>query len=302
MFDDRDLFDTTKIPIHTKTTRQPMTCSSEDDALIDDNEPKGVPMRITPEMARRWINDSTLINRARTNARIQQYARLMKLGKWKKNGVPIILDKDYHIIDGQHRLLACILSGVSFITYVVVGIEPEVYDTIDRGKPKSAADDLHVANIKNSAVTAAAIRWINSIRHKTTPSNAPMDPEEIPLFAAQNPSISRSVTSVLGIGKIVKTGLAAALHFIFTKKANELLATEFFRDLKNGSNLISGDPVLALRERLLQEKLGKRNLKDAELYALVVRAWNGRKTGQRVTSARGSIMGRDGVVIFPEIL
>ena len=63
------------------------------------------------------------------------------------------------IIDGQHRLHACVQARVPFWSVVVTGVEPSAQDTIDTGLPRRLSDQLAIANERNAPVLASVTRW-----------------------------------------------------------------------------------------------------------------------------------------------
>src|SRR4051812_37258312 len=80
---------------------------------------------ITPKDAARMLAGMES-NRLKSPPHIAKLARDMKGGNWKVNGETIKLDHREKVIDGQHRLLACIQAGVSFQTWVISGVPNEV--------------------------------------------------------------------------------------------------------------------------------------------------------------------------------
>ena len=65
-------------------------------------------------------------NRPGANRRIDPntvfyYANQMARGQWKATGQPILFSEDGVLMDAQHRILAGIISGVTFTSYVVRG-------------------------------------------------------------------------------------------------------------------------------------------------------------------------------------
>lgn len=69
--------------------------------------------------------------------KIDQYAQDMDKGAWKYNGDSIRLNKNGILLDGQNRLLAAQSVNYSFVTDIVLGLEDQVFDTIDRGRVRN---------------------------------------------------------------------------------------------------------------------------------------------------------------------
>jgi len=83
----------------------------------------------TPVIEKRWItpthakyildnhNPNTCKMRAEA---VKRYAEDMAKGNWKLNGETIKVTPNGQLLDGQHRLAGCVMSGVSFETYYEV--------------------------------------------------------------------------------------------------------------------------------------------------------------------------------------
>ena len=110
---------------------------------------------ITPEMAEKML-EKNIANRKVNQANVNRIAADMTTGNYKVNGETIKISSAGEIIDGQHRLLACVKSGMPFDTYIVYNVEREAVGTIDMGKGRSVADSLNVmgCNIKSSIIPA----------------------------------------------------------------------------------------------------------------------------------------------------
>ena len=113
---------------------------------------------ITPEMAKEMLllNEN---NRKLRPSRVAQYADDMARGAWLITGEPIILNGTT-LLNGQHRLAACVSANVPFTTAVFRGASTEVYRVLDSGLPRSAADVLNHEGVTSSNVTAAAARLV----------------------------------------------------------------------------------------------------------------------------------------------
>ena len=78
---------------------------------------------ITPAVAEAMLKTSEAlgaINRKLNNRHVELYANEIRSNRWKLNGDAIRLDADGRILDGQHRLHACVLAGIPFQTIVII--------------------------------------------------------------------------------------------------------------------------------------------------------------------------------------
>lgn len=110
---------------------------------------------ITPEIAEEMLKRN-IANRKVNQANVNRIAADMATGNYRINGETIKISSNKEILDGQHRLLACIKSGVPFKSYIVYNVEREAIGTIDMGKGRSVADSLNVmgCNIKSGIIPA----------------------------------------------------------------------------------------------------------------------------------------------------
>lgn len=67
---------------------------------------------VTPEMAKQWLSDNAH-NRKINSVRVAELCQKMRDGSWKEKGPAIEVTDTGHLINGQHRLTAIILSEKS---------------------------------------------------------------------------------------------------------------------------------------------------------------------------------------------
>lgn len=104
---------------------------------------------ITPEKAQEYYNKSKG-NRVINRRRVNDYIALMKKGLWMLNGESICFDWNGAFINGHHRMLAVIESGVSVEMLVVRNVDPQCWFTYDQGKLRSGGDVFHIDGIANA--------------------------------------------------------------------------------------------------------------------------------------------------------
>jgi len=114
--------------------------------------------RITPKLAEKYLEENVDYNRPISQRHVDLYARDMKAGKWVQNGETIKFNGTGALLDGQHRLWACVEAGVPFTTAVARGV-PSLED-VDRGRPRSMAHILAMRQVKNAIRVSVALRTI----------------------------------------------------------------------------------------------------------------------------------------------
>jgi hypothetical protein len=107
-------------------------------------------MDVTPAMAELWLKNN-FNNRTISIDTVRAYARDMSNKKWVPNHQGIAFNNRDELIDGQHRLTACVACGKTFRSLVTFGLPCKIdgtrmtgMDTVDRGKTRSVADQLKI--------------------------------------------------------------------------------------------------------------------------------------------------------------
>lgn len=94
---------------------------------------------ITPERAMEMLQQNKK-NRPINWRAVDEYAAIMKAGKWLLHAQGIVLDGDGNILTGQKRLLAVTRAGVAVYFRVSRGNPAETARLLDRGTPQTARD------------------------------------------------------------------------------------------------------------------------------------------------------------------
>jgi len=253
---------------------------------------------VTPEAAAALIQRSekaALTQRSLSEKHVRGLAKIMKAGNWRVNGESIKLSSDGGIVDGQHRLHAVVRAGVPIDIYVIRGIDPQVFDSIDRGKMRSFADILGISGEVNARVLGTAAGWLVAYIDRQMLARFTRSPQEIIDCVEEYPGLRDSVeisTHFRKHGKLVSSGLLSFCHLVFGAQDTKN-PTDFFQALYEGTGLERGDPILVLRDRL-QVNSGKRigRLQSIDILALTFKAWRMHEQGQRFTkTTKGYVLG-----------
>lgn len=237
---------------------------------------------ITPELAEKWLSLNTN-NRPIRNGAVMKYAGDMVNGRWKLNGETIKLNGD-RLIDGQHRLRACIQAKTPFVSLVVHNVDAGVFDTIDRGMVRSFGQVLGIAGTKNANAVAAAARilWLLETGRSAI-GGGDSTIGELEEIISRYPEIVDIASQSCGMkmaNKLIAPGVLVALWVVFTRK-NQMLADSFFQDLNDGTNIYQ--PVAKLRQRLIADRMSKKRLMTREeLIVITIKAWNAVREGKQV--------------------
>ncbi len=240
---------------------------------------------ITPETAEIWLG-SNHGNRKVRPAGVESYKRDMDTTDWKVNGDTIKFDLYGDLLDGQHRLYACILSGKSFESLVVWGLEPDSRDTMDSGLTRNLRDQLKLSPIavysKYASTTSALVRRIHLFTEKNEQiafarGDYRLTTTELSRTLDAHPEIAECVLFTEQLNP--KFGVKSTMSFVYwlLREANPELAVEFMRLVSSGAGLHERHPILTLRRRITRETNTRshRNIHVEPLTIwLSVVAWN----------------------------
>jgi hypothetical protein len=121
-------------------------------------------VQVTPSLAASMFNRSEAaaklhgfeadqLNRPIRNSGVERYARLMRDGHWDENSpAPVSVTPEGYVIDGQHRLLAVIESGVSVLMFIATEVPRPTQRVIDDGIRRKASD-FSTLTTKTAAIT-----------------------------------------------------------------------------------------------------------------------------------------------------
>lgn len=260
-----------------------LTAESHSDVFRRNPKVRVFLARITPSLAELML-DTNIRNRNVSDRHVSVLAQTLESRDMRLNGESIIFSSEGKLMDGQHRLLACVKSKTSFDSVVVFGISPKAFDTIDGGKPRSTADVLALSGRTNTNRLSAALQALvafvdnggffggsctNSHIKKVTP------PMAARLLAA-HPGIVDSVNA-MAHNRLMKGQHGCILHYVFSM-VDKGLAEEFADVLANGSSDTSR-PFCVLRETLIRTPLTTAS--RALCAAKAVLAFNAELSGTR---------------------
>jgi len=241
---------------------------------------------ITPEIAERWLEYNNIHNRPLQNKCVYNLAKEMKEGRWVVNGDTIRFSKNRTLLDGQHRLWACIEANVPFQSYVICGLDMDVFDTLDSGKRRTGADVLSIYGEQNTACLAAALALVDRYMTSRMYPGVRYANSELLDLAKKYPKVRDSTSKACGNLKgLLPNSIMAACHYLFSLK-DPKLADEVMEKVRKGTYLADDDPIRVFRERLLNNSISKAKLSREYIMALFIKAWNAARAGRPVRALR----------------
>lgn len=245
-------------------------------------------IEIDPKTAKAILDTRNGKNRPPKPNKVQQFATDMARGRWGLTGDTIKFGTDGQLLDGQNRLSASAKSGKPFRTHVVFGIDPALFGRMDIGKPRNAADVLHIAGFKYASTLAAAIRWAHLL--DTDPYNRDtLQPEFVLELARGKYS---EIESFLRFGREINNqfshpaGQVAALIYHFSKRDSNK-AMDFVKAWQRGDR--NGRyQIIDTMQQLIHAQRANNNGRIHELAraGIIITAWNIFRAGQKGSLAQ----------------
>lgn len=250
------------------------------------SEPVITVESVTPELAEQWLRGNTR-NRNVRPAHVEKLARSMSAGKWNLDGGAIRFGEEDVLLDGQHRLLAVVKSGVTIRTVVVRSLLNATQSTMDVGPQRTFGDHLKIAGEKHYTLLAATIirLWLyenDALLSARTTVVLP-DFNDLHAYVQEHPKLRGCVRWGSNYGKdipLARSFLALA-RYLFDA-IDEADADNFFEKLITGAELGERSPILRLRNALHQNAASRSKYRPVYLFALMIKAWNAYREGQEI--------------------
>ncbi len=271
--------------------------------------PRGPQYRVinvTPELAEKWLAQNTHNRNLRDNA-VMAYARDMEAGNWAENGeaikfaegdVLLLGGRDaLHggaLLDGQHRLQAIALSGVTVRLLVVTGLRNSTQETMDDGRKRTLADALTLRGEQNTVALASVIRralmWTQG-QYRNSGAYSPTNAECLRFFE-QHPKTrdSADLAKALHAPTKLPSSVIGLTHWVFSEIDAED-ADWFFKRLGTGAIADEFHPILTLRKKaddIAEEsrRRGGGRVPEDVLLAYVIKTWNAYRAGEQLKILR----------------
>ena len=245
---------------------------------------------ISPQKAKEYLLNANPTNRPLAASRVHKMALDMAGGRWHFTGQTISFDLKHRLVDGHHRLNAIVKSGCTIPCLVVNGIHADAVKRVDTGASRTTADVAHMHHVQNANCAAAVTRLLLIHKKHGIPrvSNAFAQPThaEIVDDLLERPDLAYSIKAGNLARKFVTPTVASFCHYLFVHQ-DAKMADKFWSLLcGDGSLLEPGNPALALRNKLTENKISSRKFSSQELIGFFFRAWIHFKNGTKLRFIR----------------
>lgn len=280
------------------------------------------PDGIVPHISLRMIGRdraSKLLERNTANRGVVQpieerYARDQANGEFRSlNGQTVKVADTGRLLDAQHRMGAIVRSGVCLPFVVVEGLSERVFAEMDRAETRSFKMLLADRGVANAGTVAAAAKlqyYYEQSRFERVVGVSPSNPE-LSSVLARHPGIELSGGGrptdggkIWNNDKDARRLLVPAticwLQYRFQQVGQDLMMA-FFHKLATGEMLERGNPILVLRNKLLELATDRQKARSGvagakagaavggtehqiRQAALTILAWNAWVQGKSITA------------------
>lgn len=267
-----------------------LTAEDIEDILTSDQ--RGVCRAIlSPEAASILLKNHNFKNRGLKKHQRQFLQGQIDAGKFVYNGETIIVGDNNQILNGQHRLAACVASGKAIEVLMVFGVPAAAFVTVDQGARRGGADVLAIEGHKNCNALAGALRQIDNYykgaigkAHASGPAGKEGrgDNSFTLELLVRYPGVEASVGKMKAI-RIAPPSVAIALHYL-CNQVDESQAEEFCDVVINGYKLGAGYHSIGeaggmLREWLVRAATGSKKTLPWVIANVWIKAWNAGRDG-----------------------
>ena len=246
---------------------------------------------ISPTRAKELLSNHNTGNRNVRDEHVIRLADDMRKNRFKINAECIKIGLDGTVLDGQHRLYACIKSKSSFRTWVAYDVPADVHPTIDTGVVRTLGDELRYMGEQNTASLAALIAsiWRDENDIHTGMTRYPSRQEGLRIlkdYPYARDVIRPGANVAKSVGLLASASIATAflLHRAYDSEVVERWRSYFADGIGYET---SEEPGIALRNYAANVK-GNKNLRpnQNEWLAICLKATNAWLLGRPVKYLR----------------
>lgn len=254
---------------------------------------------VTPEKARLWLRN----NRRNRRMRPSQIARLadhMRKRRFVPSNDSICFAEDGLLLNGQHRLIAIVETGIEQEMLVQYGLPLEAFQWLDAQARRSLADHLnllgvdyyeHKATIARRLASYAKSRGLNDSVVRTGNNGSPGSPVFVDMedqldVALQYGPVADAAKMMASANSKTKLVSATSVGFVYSLFAPWWSGTDdFVEKVVTGYGLERGDPAAVFRT-LAEKNAAKMKHQRFDLPTMtgyLILAANAATEGKRMT-------------------
>lgn len=211
-------------------------------------------------------------NRKVSDQNILKYSRDMREQRWDVH-MPIVIDTNGNLLDGQQRLLAALKSEQEKLTTVVVrNAKPSSQLTIDCGKKRTFRDQLMMQGVKEAGSISTALQFMYQLAKQNIKASG-LSNVELQAALELHDGLHDSVSFCKDAFRPVNAWLSG-LHYVGCYLGYEDVANAFAQAFRDGQMTYEKDAAVFCREFLMKDAMrDKKSDRDFRLK-LFLRSWD----------------------------
>lgn len=245
---------------------------------------------ITPQLAKSILANNKS-NRSANATITAHYADAISRGQWELNGEAIKIAHDGRLLDGQHRLMAVIKSGVPIQTLVIRGLPTEVFDTLDQGRTRTGGDLLTSMGVSHANSISSIILMYKRLdkggmigaraNHKVAGMTKRDILEEYKSRSHFWDTIVEFARKMYFKKRLFTTSEIGAIsaYLILNKNHRHANVYSFFAQLFSREN-VENSTIIVLHDKIVDSVMTGYKMDKNFKYALLVKTWNSYITGR----------------------
>ena len=251
---------------------------------------------ITPEYASELLKFNTN-NRAVRQNKVSQLAESMNKGEWELSNDAIVVSEGNVLLNGQHRLLAVVKSGVSCPFILFTGAQDSAFAVMDTPALRRVSDVIARKGGKSAQKAEAAIaKYLNihydlinhweSIRRFSREVVATRK-EMVAFYDKKSDLLNRWIAKVnniaqKGVRLAPESQLAALAIFLEKDMNHDVGKIEAFIKALLIDGASQHKTILAVRKKFMKHKLKEERIVPEDVMRYLIRAWNDFLRGREV--------------------
>tara|TARA_R100000697_G_scaffold80046_1_gene92169 strand:+ start:168 stop:1031 length:864 start_codon:yes stop_codon:yes gene_type:complete len=216
---------------------------------------------ITPDFAEKILENKNRKNRGIKPANLKRLITAIDNGEWTITNQGLAFDSDGNLLDGQHRLKAIVKTGKTLPIMVARNMDPKIFNCVDTGVARTAADGLFIHGVSSSKHLAAGIKvyllYKRYPRGSWTFATIPTHQEILGEYQ-DNTEIYNKISNDMSCfhRKFHFFNLSVGIpmyKLILEKNYSEEVYLEFWTQFSEGTNLEIDNPILSFRNQMMQK-------------------------------------------------
>jgi hypothetical protein len=214
-------------------------------------------VRLDRKLATLW-NDLLPDNqRSVGKASFRRICEALEGGWWNQfNGETIKFDRNGSLVDGQHRVLAVLRTGVDMIVPVWYGCSADSISTIDTGKSRSLGDVLKINGFSNTNQAASVVSNIMSYsEYGYIQKASPCIARGLEWAKNNSADLYKSIKAAQVARTYLPVSIGGTLYYFYSK-VDSGGAAKMFAEFKAGTNRCNAIEMFKDTISRIQKKSG----------------------------------------------